>query len=110
MGVKHRNFKMRTSRLILSTLLLAAGLATIASTASAVSILAAPAKAETAADACGAGTATADPLNLDLIPSKPLAGHQSVRGVGDDDDGCGEGTEHGGRFSDEGKGAGGNDD
>ena len=100
---------MRTSRLILSSLLLAAGLAAIASTAGAVSVLTASANADAAGNSCGTGTAAAAPLNLDLIPSKPLIGHQSVRGVGDDD-GCGEGTEAGGRGSDDSDGAGGSDD
>lgn len=54
------------------------------------------------ATACGAGTATPAPLNLDLIPTKPVVGHQSVASVGDDD-GCGE-DEHEGRQSRDGEG------
>ncbi len=101
---------MRTSRLTLSALILAVGLATIVSAAGAASVVADPAIADTAANSCGAGTAAAVPLNLDLIPSKPLAGHQSVRGVGDDDDGCGEDTERSGRGADGSEGTAGSDD
>ena len=46
-----------------------------------------------------------EPLNLDLIPSKPVVGHQSVRGVGDDV-AAGEGDDHGGRGSAEREGGG----
>lgn len=101
---------MRTSRIILSALVLAAGVATIASAAGAASVLAGLTIGDEAANSCGATTAAAVPLNLDLIPSKPLAGHQSVRGVGGDDDGCGEGTELHGRGPDDGEGTGGSDD
>jgi hypothetical protein len=101
---------MKTSRLILSALILATGLATIASAAGAGSVLTDPTVANAAVTSCGIGTAAAVPLNLDLIPSKPPAGHQSVRGVGDDEDGCGEGTELDGRGSDHSEGTGGSDD
>ena len=101
---------MKTSRLIISALILATGLALVASAAAAASVLADPIVADAAISTCGTGTAVAVPLNLDLIPSKPLAGHQSVRGVGDDDDVCATDTERGGRGADDSEGTAGSDD
>ena len=100
---------MRTSLLVLAALVSVAGIATIASSAGAASVMADPAKVDTVATACGvAPGSAAPPLGLDLVPSKPVVGHQSVRGVGDDD-GCGEG-DHGGRELGENEGSGGSDD
>lgn len=90
---------MRKSLLLIAALVPMSGLAgvlSLSSSAGAASIAADPTTAtETVATACGTGSAAADPINLDLIPSKPVTGHQSIQGVGDDD-GCGGDDEHGG--------------
>jgi len=97
---------MRTSRIVFATLALAIGIGTFASSVIAKSVV--RTDSPDIAAACGLGTASTVPLNLDLIPSKPVVGHQSVRGVGDDE-GCGEDAEHDARGSDEGEGSGGDD-
>ncbi|MDR3470979.1 MAG: hypothetical protein P4M09_04730 [Devosia sp.] len=89
---------MRKSLLLVAALVPIAGLAgvfSLASSAGAASIAAAPGT-ETIASACGGAPASAGPINLDLIPSQPVTGHQSVRAVGDDD-GCGGEDGLGGR-------------
>lgn len=93
---------MRTSLLTLVVLASAAGVAAVGSSAGAASTTASTASADIAAAACGANPGPATPLNLDLIPSKPVLGHQSVRGAGDDD-GCGEDDDHRGRGSAQGE-------
>lgn len=102
---------MRTSHLIVALLLTSAAyVGTLATSAGAAPVTTDPASADTLAAACGSGPGPgpAVPLNLDLIPSKPVVGHQSVVGVGDDD-GCGEDDDHGGHGSDDGEGVGGDD-
>ncbi|HWU32417.1 MAG TPA: hypothetical protein VN108_06065 [Marmoricola sp.] len=99
---------MRTSLLMLAAMASIAGVAILASSAGAATVTTNLASADTIAASCAAAPGPAVPLNLDLIPSKPVVGHQSVRGAGDDD-GCGEDDEHGGRGSDDSEGVGGDD-
>lgn len=47
-----------------------------------------PASAESGEGSCGAAAGSAEPLNLDAIPSKPVTGKQAVQGVGDEE--CGD--------------------
>jgi hypothetical protein len=44
-----------------------------------------PAAAESGEGSCAASSTASEPLNLDAIPTKPVAGKQAVHGVGDDE-------------------------
>lgn len=99
---------MKTSLLVLATLVSVIGFSTLASSAGATSVMTDADSADIVSTSCGTAAALAGPLNLDLIPSKPVVGHQSVQGVGDDDDGCAGEAEHEGNES--GEGEGGSDD
>lgn len=89
---------MRKSLIVLATLVPLGGFAGLAA-------LAAPALAESHDDdACITGTvdAVAGPIDLEAIPSQPVGGSLSVKGVrgdcGDDDD---DGAEHHSGYHDE---------
>jgi hypothetical protein len=93
---------MRKSLLLIAVLVPLSGIAgalSLAASAGAASVATDSSTTETVASACGSGAPlSADPINLDQIPSQPVTGHLSVQGVGDDD-GCGgddghEGGEH----------------